>query len=412
MFSSSQVSLQVPLRISPDSNPPPLTCIPGPFAGLLLADYGASVLRVNRTIPNLNQSSSIPPPTPDLLTRRKSSIAVDLKSSAGISFVKSLVPHTDIIIDPFRPGVLEKLGLSPDVLLQLNRRIILARITGFRRDGKYKDMAGHDINYVAVSGALSLLGRKHEKPLPPVNILGDFAGGGATLFQGILLALLAREKSGKGQVVEANMVDGSAYLATFPRMLMKTPMWNKPRGENTLDSGCPYYDTYETKDGKYMAVGALEPQFFKELIKGLGLEGSGIEKKREDRRTWPDMKETFTRLFKAKTRSEWETIFDGTDACCTPVLDYNELESDSNREGDQRPIVTLRDTPSFAISTNSSEDPSTGQGPGVEGGSYTGKQLYPGQGGETTLDQWLGWKRGKDYDVENGGLIGKKHSKL
>ncbi|TGO82548.1 hypothetical protein BPOR_0808g00040 [Botrytis porri] len=238
---------------------PPLTGIrvlefaglaPGPFAGLLLADYGASVLRIDRAVPNLTHSSSIPPPTSDLLTRHKSSIAVDLKANAGISFVKSLVAHADIIIDPFRPGVLEKLGLSPDVLLNLNPRIILARMTGFRRDGKYKDMAGHDINYIAVSGALSLLGRKNEKPLPPANILGDFAGGGATLFQGILLALLAREKSGKGQVVEANMVDGSAYLVTFPRLLMKTPMWNNPRGENTLDSGSPFYDTYETKDGK------------------------------------------------------------------------------------------------------------------------------------------------------------------
>ncbi|TGO34544.1 hypothetical protein BHYA_0192g00080 [Botrytis hyacinthi] len=399
-------------RITPDFIASPLTSNVGPFAGLLLADYGASVLRIDRAVPNLTHSSSIPPPTPDLLTRHKSSIAVDLKANAGISFVKSLVAHADIIIDPFRPGVLEKLGLAPDVLLKLNPRIILARMTGFRRDGKYKDMAGHDINYIAVSGALSLLGRKNEKPLPPANILGDFAGGGATLFQGILLALLAREKSGKGQVVEANMVDGSAYLVTFPRMLMKTPMWNNPRGENTLDSGCPFYDTYGTKDGKYMAVGALEPQFFKELVKGLGLGETTIKETRMDRNTWPEMRETFTRLFKAKTRSEWETIFDGTDACCTPVLDYDELEHDPAREGDQRPAVTLRDTPSLAISKLNSQDPSVGQGPGVEGGSYTGKPLYPGQGGEIALEQWLGWKRGKDYDIENGGLIRKKHSKL
>lgn len=399
-------------RITPDSIASPLTSIAGPFAGLLLADYGASVLRIDRAVPNLTHSSSVPPATADLLTRHKSSIAVDLKANAGISFVKSLVVHADIIIDPFRPGVLEKLGLSPDVLLKLNPRIILARMTGFRRDGKYKDMAGHDINYIAVSGALSLLGRKNEKPLPPANILGDFAGGGATLFQGILLALLAREKSGKGQVVEANMVDGSAYLVTFPRMLMKTPMWNNPRGENTLDSGSPFYDTYETKDGKYMAVGALEPQFFKELVKGLGLGETDIEETRMDRSTWPEMRKTFTRLFKEKARSEWENIFDGTDACCTPVLGFDELEKDPAREGDQRPVVTLRETPSLAISKHDSQDLSIGQGPGVEGGSYTGKPLYPGQGGETTLDQWLGWKRGKDYDIENGGLIRKKHSKL
>ncbi|QSZ34124.1 hypothetical protein DSL72_005712 [Monilinia vaccinii-corymbosi] len=399
------------------TGPPPLTGLrvlefaglaPGPFAGILLADYGASALRIDRAIPSVNNNST----PPDLLTRRKSSIAVDLKSPAGISFIKSLVPHIDIIVDPFRPGVLERLGLSPDVLLQLNPRVILARLTGFRRDGKYKDMAGHDINYVSVSGALSILGRKNEKPLPPSNMLGDFAGGGASLFQGILLALLVREKSGKGQVVEANMVDGIAYISTCPRLLLKTSLWNRPRGENLLDSGSPYYDTYETKDGKYVAVGAIEPHFFKELIKGLGLGESGMEKTREDQRTWPEIKETFTRLFKAKTRSEWETIFDGTDACCTPVLDYHELESDPTREGDQRPFVTLRETPSLAVSTNSSGDPSTGQGPGVEGGGYTGKPLYPGEGGEATLNQWLGWKRGKDYGVENGGLIGKKHSKL
>jgi alpha-methylacyl-CoA racemase len=330
-----------------------------------------------------------------------------------VSFVKALVSHADIVIDPFRPGVLEKLGLGPDVLLKLNPRIIVGRMTGFRRDGKYKDMAGHDINYIAVSGALAMLGRKHEKPLPPANILGDFAGGGATLFQGLLLALIQRATSGKGQVVEANMVDGSAYLTTFPRMLTKAAMWSRPRGDNTLDSGCPYYDTYETKDGKYMAVGALEPQFFALLIKGLGLSGKGIEKTRDDRATWPGLKSKFTELFKAKTRAEWEVIFDGTDACCTPVLDWRELESDPSREGDQRPSVTLRSSPSLAVAHgSSSRDPATGQGPGVEGGSYSGRPLYPGEGGEETLGQWLGWKKGKDYEVENGGLVGRVGSKL
>ncbi|TAQ86762.1 hypothetical protein B7494_g4924 [Chlorociboria aeruginascens] len=389
---------------------------PGPFAGLLLADNGASVLRIDRSIPNVTHSSSnkvLPPPTSDILTRHKSSIAVDLKSAAGVSFIKSLALHADVVIDPFRPGVLEKLGLGPDVLLKANPRIVIARMTGFRRDGKYKDMAGHDINYIAVSGALSMLGRKGEKPLPPANILGDFAGGGATLFQGVLLALLVRERTGKGQVVEANMVDGSAYLVTFPRMSMKSPMWSNPRGANILDSGCPFYDTYETKDGKYMAVGALEPQFFDLLLKGLGLDGKGIEETRDDRSTWPEMKTTFTNVFKSKTRSEWEEIFDGIDACCTPVLEYGELEKDPNREGDQRPSVTLRETPSWAISTGSiSRDPSTGQGNGVRGEGYRGTALYPGQGGEETLSKWLGWKQGRDFEIENGGLVLKPYPKL
>ena len=310
------------------------------------------------------------------------------------------------MIDPFRPGVLEKLGLGPDVLLAANPRIILGRMTGFRRDGKYKDMAGHDINYIAVSGALSLLGRKGEKPLPPGNILGDFAGGGATLFQGILLALLARERSGKGQVVEANMVDGSSYLATFPRMLTKTPTWNRPRGENLLDGGCPWYDTYETKDRKYMAVGALEPRFFVELIKGLGLEGRKIFETRDERERWPDLKELFTRTFKSKTRVEWEKVFDGTDACCTPVLTYKELEKDPNYEGGQRPAVTLRATPSLAVSqSTNSTDPSHGQGKGLEGNGYFGNVLFPGEKGEETLKEWLGWSKGKDFEIERGGMV-------
>ncbi|KAK0123846.1 hypothetical protein ONS95_008840 [Cadophora gregata] len=407
------------------TGPPPLTGIrvlefgglaPGPFAGLLLADNGASVLRIDRAIPNLTHStnsSKLPPPTNDLLTRHKSSIAVDLKSPNGVDFIKSLLPHTDVVIDPFRPGILEKLGLGPVVLLDINPRIILGRMTGFRRDGRYKNMAGHDINYIAVSGALALLGRKGEKPIAPGNILGDFAGGGAILFQGILLALMAREKSGRGQVVEANMVDGASYLATFPRMMLKTPMWDQPRGENVLDTGCPWYDTYETKDGKHMSVGALEPQFFAELLKGLGLSGKGIEKSRNDRETWPELKATFERLFKEKTRSEWEKVFDETDACCTPVLEYGELETDPSREGDQRPAVTLRETPSLAVSEGlASRDPSIGQGPGIEGGSYSGTALYAGEGGEATLSNWLGWKQGKDFEVENGGLVRKSGSKL
>lgn len=389
---------------------------PGPFAGLLLADNGASVLRIDRAIPNITHSkssSNLPPPTNDLLTRHKTSIAVDLKSAAGVAFVKSLAQQADVVIDPFRPGVLEKLGLGPDVLLELNPRMIIGRMTGFRRDGRYKDMAGHDINYIAVSGALAMLGRKGEKPLPPANILGDFAGGGATLFQGILLALLARVRTGRGQVVEANMVDGSSYLTTFPRLLLGTPMWDQPRGENVLDSGCPWYDTYRTKDGKYMAVGALEPQFFQELLKGLGLTGKAIERTREDRSTWPELKATFEKLFQEKTRSDWERIFDKTDACCTPVLEFGELKSDPDREGDQRPAVILRDTPSFAVSKGPPpRDPSSGQGPGVIGEGYFGLPLYPGQGGEETLHQWFGWTLGKDFDVVNGGLVRRTFSKL
>lgn len=376
---------------------------------MLLADAGASVLRIDR--PGTQ-------PTADYLTRHKSSVAVDLKCSAGISLLIHLTREADVLIDPFRPGVMERLGLGPDILLRENPRLVYARMTGFRRDGRYKDMAGHDINYIAVSGALDMLGRKDEKPTPPINILGDFAGGGATLFQGILMALLARDKAGgRGQVVEANMVDGSAYLATFPRFSMKTPLGDGPRGTNMLDTGCPYYDTYETQDGKYMAVGALEPQFYAELIRGLGLVGQGWEQRRHDRTCWAEMKALFEKVFRSRTRSEWEAIFDGTDACCTPVLQYSELEANKRRgrEGDQRPVVTLRETPCLAVDTavsKTAEEASRGQGPGVEGDGYAGRAMVPGENGDNTLRSWLGWEKGREFDVEDGGLVLKTAAKL
>jgi len=386
---------------------------PGPFAGLLLADAGASVLRIDRTVPGRSHTPGANPPDPteDVLTRHKSSIAVDLKSPGGASLVRSLAARADVLIDPFRPGVLEKLGLGPDVLCAANPRLIYGRMTGFRRDGRYRDMAGHDINYLAVSGVLSMLGRDGDKPTPPWNILADFAGGGATLFQGVLLAVAARARTGKGQVVEANMVDGASYLATYPRMALKTPLGSHPRGQNLLDTGCPYYDTYETADGKYVAVGAMEPQFFKLLVRGMGLGDQGWEEKRYDRDHWPEMRRRFEGAFKSRTRAEWEKVFDGTDACCTPVYEYGEMEGDKHREGDQRPAVTLRDTPCLAVRADAS-DPSHGQGRGVEGEGYTGIPLAPGEGGEDVLKQWLGWSKGQDFDVQKGGLVLTSKAKL
>ncbi|KAI6782952.1 Isopenicillin N epimerase component-like protein [Emericellopsis cladophorae] len=401
---------------------PPLTGIkvlefaglaPGPFAGMLLADAGASVLRIDRAIPDkTHHPSHPPPPTGDLLVRHKTSVAVNLKDPAGVALVKRLAAQSDVLIDPFRPGVLEKLGLGPDVLLALHPGLIYGRMTGFRRDGRYKDMAGHDINYLAVSGALDLLGRDGEKPHPPWNILADFAGGGAMLFQGVLLALAARHASGRGQVVEANMVDGASYLATFPRMALKTPFGDKGRGRNMLDGGCPWYDTYETKDGGYMSVGALEPHFFAILMKGLGLDGQGWEESRVDESRWPELKALYERTFRSKTRREWEDIFDGTDACCTPVLGYHELETQSGREGDQRPAVTLRGTPCLAVHQASDPSGARGQGNGVQGDGYTGFALGAGEGGEETLKQWAGWVRGREYDVEKGGLVLKDKARL
>lgn len=411
------------------AGPPPLQGIkvlefaglaPGPFAGLLLADAGASVIRVDRP------SAPGALPTPDQLTRRKASVAIDLATTGGRAAARRLALAADVVIEPYRPGVMERLGLGPAELMAANPRLVYARMTGFRRDGRYAAMAGHDINYLAVSGVLGMLGwHAGERPAPPVNILGDFAGGGAVLVQGVLLALLARERpGGRGQVVEANMVDGAGYLATFPRMARATPMGDGPRGTNVLDGGCPYYDTYRTLDGGYVAVGALEPQFYAALIRGLGLEGRGWEARRHDRRCWPEMREVFGEVFGSRTRGEWEAVFDGTDACCTPVLDYAELEGAAGagagaggaREGDQRPAVTLRDTPCLAVDSgarpSSADAASRGQGPGVPGDGYVGETLAPGEGGEAALRAWLGWEKGRQYDVGKGGLVLKTGSRL
>ena len=328
-----------------------------------------------------------PPPTPDLLTRRKASIAVNLKSPAAVSLLKEVLRHADVLIDPFRPGTIEALGLIPDLLLAANPRLIIARLTGFRRDGKYQNMAGHDINYLAVSGVLSQLGRKGDRPYPPANILADFAGGGLMCAFGIVMALFTRTQTGKGQIVENNMVDGSAYLASFLRYGLKTPMWDQPRGENLLDGGCPFYDVYECKDGNHMAVGALEPKFLVKLLHGLGLGQTFTVKQQLDRDAWPPMKNAFRTRFLQKTRHEWEQIFDGTDACCTPVLGQSELE----RQGyEQRPAVGLSASPSLGIPQDQ---------------AWQSEGLAPGVGGEALLMAWLGWRRDKDYAVKQGGLV-------
>ncbi|KAL3460062.1 CoA-transferase family III domain-containing protein [Aspergillus heterothallicus] len=371
---------------------------PGPFAGMMLADNGASVIRVDRVHPPHQ-------PSPDVLIRGKSSIQIDLKSPVGKKLFLRLVEKADVLIDPFRPGVLEKLGLDPtNTLLKLNPRLIVARLTGFRRDGKYANMAGHDINYLAVSGVLSMLGPAARlppdgRPLPPTppgNILGDFAAGGHMCVTGIMMALFSRSHTGKGQVVFANMVDGANYLATMPRISTKIPgQWDRPRGENLSDGGCPYYNVYECKDdGKYVAVAGLEPQFFAELVKGLGLSDEPWVVNRDNRAIWPAIRDAFRRRFREKTRKEWENIFEGTDACATPVFTHAELEAGGY---EQRPGVTLTGTPSVAMGPRSGWD--------VE-------LLGLGEGGEQALTSWMGWKKGKEYEMVNGRLRMKEASRL
>ncbi|GAA5843979.1 hypothetical protein JCM11251_005930 [Rhodosporidiobolus azoricus] len=312
---------------------------PAPFAGLVLADFGADVVRVDRT----DSSFSV-----DVLTRGKRSLAVSLKSPEGIVLLRRLLePPTgdekewraDVLIDPFRPGVLERLGLAPNELLERNPRLIVARLTGFRREGPYAKMAGHDINYLALSGVLSMLGRKGEKPYAPANTLADFAGGGLLAAMGVMGALLERARSGKGQIVETDMVTGTRYAAIFPLLMarpsLSLPMWDQPRGENILDGGAPWYDVYETKDGKYMSLGPVESHFYaifldifiSSLSPSLVPSPPPTVVSQLDRSTWPSLTSFFTSGFFTKTRDEWTRIFLGTEACCVPVLEKGEIDA-------------------------------------------------------------------------------------
>jgi alpha-methylacyl-CoA racemase len=287
---------------------------PAPFCGMILADFGADVVRVDRV-----GAGSM-----DQLARGKRSLAVNLKSPDGVETVLRLAEQADVLLEPYRPGVMERLGLGPEVATARNPRLVYARLTGFGQDGPYASMAGHDINYIALSGALSLIGRKGEVPLAPVNLLGDFAGGGMLCALGICLALLERHQSGRGQVVDAAMVDGAAYLASFVYKFRNSGMWRDERGTNLLDSAAPFYDNYRTSEGQFMSVGAIEPQFYAALLHGLGLDAASLPQQM-DQSKWPQTKQRFAALFAAKTRAEWCAIFDGTDACVAPILNLWEV---------------------------------------------------------------------------------------
>jgi alpha-methylacyl-CoA racemase len=294
---------------------------PGPFAAMMLADMGAEVLRIDRA-QNVNPS---PPKEPnfDLLNRGRRSIGVDLKNEQGIDTVLKLVEKADALIEGFRPGVMERLGLGPDVCLKRNPRLVFGRMTGWGQEGPMAQAAGHDINYIALAGVLHHLGRDGEKPLPPLNLVGDFGGGGMLMAFGVACALVERARSGKGQVVDAAMVDGAAVLMTMMHTFKHAGMHSDDRGTNLLDTGAHFYETYETKDGKYIALGSIEPQFYAELIKRAGLEGENLPRQM-DRTQWPAMEERLTTLFKTKTRAEWCELMEGTDVCFAPVLTMGE----------------------------------------------------------------------------------------
>jgi alpha-methylacyl-CoA racemase len=287
---------------------------PGPFAGMMLADHGAEVIRIDRP-------RAMPEP---VLGRSRRSVVVDLKSAHGIEVVRRLASRADGLIEGLRPGVMERLGLGPDVLLADNPRLVYGRMTGWGQTGPYAQAAGHDINYIALAGALHAYGRAGEKPTPPINMIGDFGGGGMLLAFGMVAALLSAAKSGRGQVIDAAMTDGAALLMAMIWGFYGTGMWKDARGVNLLDTGAHFYDTYQCMDGGYISIGSIEPQFYAELRQRAGLADDKDFDAQMEASAWPALKEKLTTLFRTKTRDDWCALMEMTDVCFAPVLSLGE----------------------------------------------------------------------------------------
>ena len=290
---------------------------PGPFCGMLLADMGAEVIRVDRT-------GSAPRRAVDVLTRGRKSIAVDLKSDAGKEAVLKLCESADAIFEGFRPGVTERLGLGPNDCMARNEKLVYGRMTGWGQEGPMAQAAGHDINYISLVGALHGIGEKGGKPVPPLNLVGDFGGGGMMLAYGLVCAMLEAQKSGKGQVVDTAMVDGAATLMGMFFTMMGVGAYSMERGTNLLDGGAHFYGTYETKDGKYISLGSIEPQFYALLVEKAGLDAERFSAQMDGGR-WDEFKAELTEIFKTKTRDEWRELMEGTDVCFAPVLALDEV---------------------------------------------------------------------------------------
>ena len=294
---------------------------PAPFTCMMLADAGAQVLRLERAAPGaVERGVQAPAGYWDLLNRSRPSVGIDLKSADAVELVLGLVEQADGLIEGFRPGVAERLGVGPQECHARNRALVYGRMTGWGQDGPMADTAGHDIDYISIGGALWSLGRADTRPAPPLNLIGDFGGGGMLLAFGMVAALLEAARSGEGQVVDAAMVDGTASLMTMIYAFHQFGIWNEERGANMLDTGAPFYEVYETSDGKYFAVGAIEAKFYAALLEGMGLTGDTTLPDQMDREQWPAMKERFAGIFRGRTRDEWSRIFEGTDACGAPVL--------------------------------------------------------------------------------------------
>jgi alpha-methylacyl-CoA racemase len=289
---------------------------PGPFAAMLLSDMGAQVIRIDR-------KGGRAPGKNEITYRGRPAVALDMKKPQAVEAALKLIDKADALIEGFRPGVMERLGVGPDVCLRRNPKLVYGRMTGWGQTGPLANAAGHDINYIALTGALHAIGNAGQKPVPPLNLVGDFGGGALYLAFGIVCGILEAQKSGKGQVVDAAMTDGAASLMTMFYGMMASKFWRDQRGVNLLDTGAYFYDTYETKDGKWVAIGSLEPQFYKELLEKTGISDPEFAH-HMDPSTWPARKEKVAAVFKTKTRDEWDAIMLGSDVCYAPVLSLRE----------------------------------------------------------------------------------------
>jgi alpha-methylacyl-CoA racemase len=348
---------------------------PGPFCGMVLADLGADVLVVDRPSDpglGLGRGRNV-----EVMMRGKRSLTLDLKSKDGVAAALELAARADALIEGFRPGVMERLGLGPDVLLAKNPKLIYGRMTGWGQDGPLAARAGHDINYIALTGLLHAIGRAGQSPAPPLNLVGDFGGGGMLLALGIACALVETGRSGKGQVVDAAMVEGAGLLGAMFSGMLASKRWNESaRGVNLLDSGAPWYDAYETKDGKYVSIGSIEPKFYADLLQRLGLEKEALPAQM-DVAQWPVLRKRFGEVFRSKTRDEWCTAFEGSDACFAPVLTFSEARGHAHNAA-RGGYVEVAGIPQPAPAPRFSRTP----------GAVARKPPERGEGGRAALGDW------------------------
>jgi alpha-methylacyl-CoA racemase len=355
---------------------------PAPFAAMMLSDMGADVIRVDR-LENSNGGDPAAPPS-DIFNRGRRSIALNLKSAGGLKTLLDLIGQADAVMEGFRPGVAERLGFGPEVCKEINPKLVYGRMTGWGQDGPYALTAGHDINYIALAGVLAHLGREGEKPTPPINLVGDFGGGGMLLAFGLVCALLEAGRSGQGQVVDAAMVDGSASLMTMVWGFKAMGMWSDDRGTNLLDTATHFYDTYECADGNFVSIGSIEPQFYAELLKHTNLEQVYADlgepmPTQMDKAKWPEMKAHLAAIFVTKSRDEWSALLEGTDICFAPVLTMDEAA--------QHPHNVHRKTfVEVAGITQPAPSPRFDRTPG----EIQRPPSHPGQHTDEILSEWLG----------------------